>query len=512
MALKKPLSITHPELALEADGWDPTSFSYGSNKKMKWKCQKNHSFEAIINSRAIRGDSCPYCSGGRTLKGFNDLGTTHPDLAMQALNWDPTEYSAGSNKKFDWKCLKGHVWKSTILNRAYSGTGCPICSNSAVQAGVNDLATTHPEVAKRALGWDPLKYTFGSGKRLNWKCPSGHKWNTTIQSQVRNNGCPVCSNHKIIAGINDFATTHPMYLKEVHGWDPSKVGAGSAKKVEWICAKGHVWSVSPESRFRGSKVSGCPICSNNRLLPGTNDLASSFPEIALEASGWDPKLVIPGSNKKLEWVCRLGHRWIASPEQRTGKRKSGCPYCSNKKLLVGFNDLATRFPEIAAESDGWDPTAVISGHSKRRWRCLKGHRWTAEISSRTSTGTGCPSCAKYGFSPDQDGYLYFLGHEYWQMLQIGITNNLNDRLSDHKQLGWEILEVRGPMDGLLAQSWETSILRMLKAKGADLANSEIAGKFDGYSEAWSKSKLSVESISELMALTENHELDKRANE
>jgi len=105
VALKKPLSETHPDLALEADGWDPSNFSFGSSKKMKWICSNKHSFEALIYSRAVRGDKCPYCSGKRTLKGFNDLATTHPELAMQALDWDATKYSAGSNKKFAWQCI-----------------------------------------------------------------------------------------------------------------------------------------------------------------------------------------------------------------------------------------------------------------------------------------------------------------------------------------------------------------------------------------------------------------------
>ncbi len=275
--------------------------------------------------------------------------------------------------------------------------------------------------------------------------------------------------------------------------------------MKWKCKKNHIWEVSPESRFSKKSVSGCPYCSNNKILIGFNDLKTLFPEIANEAHGWDPKEVIPGSNKKLEWICKLGHLWTTSPDQRTGRAKSGCPFCSNKKLLVGFNDLATRFPDIAAEADGWDASNVITGHSKRNWKCSKGHKWTAEILSRTSTKTGCPSCAKYGFSPNEKGYLYFLEHVQWQMLQIGITNFPEDRLSDHRKLGWEVLEIRGPMDGLLTQEWETSILRMLRSKGADLANDSIVGKFDGYSEAWSKSKFQAKSILELMKLTEEFE-------
>jgi hypothetical protein len=46
---------------------------------------------------------------------------------------------------------------------------------------------------------------------------------------------------------------------------------------------------------------------------------------------------------------------------------------------------------------------------------------------------------------------------------------------------------------------------MLKAKGADLSNAEIAGKFDGFSEAWSKSTFEANSIKELMRFTEEFE-------
>lgn len=91
------------------------------------------------------------------------------------------------------------------------------------------------------------------------------------------------------------------------------------------------------------------------------------------------------------------------------------------------------------------------------------------------------------------------------MYQIGISNVPKRRIGDHNKLGWELLEIRGPMDGHLAQQWETAMLRMLKAKGADLSNSKISGKFDGYSEAWSKSTFPVKSIKELMRLTEEFE-------
>jgi hypothetical protein len=279
--------------------------------------------------------------------------------------------------------------------------------------------------------------------------------------------------------------------------------AGSDKKKQWICSLGHTWLVSPEARTY--KNSGCPICSNRQVLTGFNDLETRFPDIAKDADGWDPKIIGAGNNKKFPWKCSRGHSWETSPEQRTGLKRSGCPICSNKKLLIGFNDLATRYPELAKEADGWDPTTIISGHTKKKWKCAEGHKWSSDVLSRTTRNIGCPSCAKFGFDPNKNGYLYFLNHPTWEMLQIGITNTPKNRLNDHEILGWEIIEVRGPMDGHLTQKWERAILRMLKKQGADLANSNIAGKYSGYSEAWSKSKFKAKSLKELMKMTEEFE-------
>jgi hypothetical protein len=145
-----------------------------------------------------------------------------------------------------------------------------------------------------------------------------------------------------------------------------------------------------------------------------------------------------------------------------------------------------------------------------KWKCPEGHKWKTSVATRSS-GSNCPTCSKTGFDPNSDGYLYFLIHKKWEMFQIGITNSPDNRLADHKKLQWSLLELRGPMDGHLTQQWETAILRMLKAKGADLSNEKIAGKFDGYSEAWSKSTFEAKSIKELMLLTEEWEADVQEN-
>lgn len=233
-------------------------------------------------------------------------------------------------------------------------------------------------------------------------------------------------------------------------------------------------------------------------------MITTHPIIAVEAYGWNPETISKGSHSKLQWVCQERHTWFATPNSRTSKR-SGCPVCAGVAVLLGQNDLLTTHPNIAKEADGWDPTTIISGHLKKKWKCTNGHKWASDVLSRTQRNIGCPSCAKYGFDPNKDGYLYFLNHPRWEMLQIGITNTPDHRLNDHKNLGWETLEIRGPMDGHLTQQWEAAILKMLKAKGADLANASIVGKYSGYSEAWSKSTFEVKSIKELIRFTEEFE-------
>ena len=64
------------------------------------------------------------------------------------------------------------------------------------------------------------------------------------------------------------------------------------------------------------------------------------------------------------------------------------------------------------------------------------------------------------------------------------------------------------MDGLITREWEISILQMLKRNGARLATEEVAGKFDGYTEAWLRDSLPITSLKELMDLVRSDEENK----
>jgi len=498
------LKTKHPAIAAEAIGWNPAKVLPNDQNKYNWQCQNKHKWPASPSNRTRRKTGCPFCKKGNFLSGFNDLLTTHPDLAKEAYGWDPKKINKGSNLDLDWKCIKGHIFKAVVVKRTSRGDGCPYCSNHKLLVGFNDLRTVFPEIADEAFGWDPKQFKYtDSIKVLTWSCaPSRHIWDSTILVRTENKrGCPICNPSNSQNARPNLLDSHPKLAGEAVGWDPKFYSAGSSIKKNWICNLGHIYEAAIFSRAQLG--TGCSVCGSKKLLKGFNDLQTKFPDIANEAYGWDPSTVFPTVNKIKEWKCQIGHIYKDSPNHRT-LRGNGCPYCSGHKVLVGFNDLLSTQPLLATEAYGWDPKTVTAGSNvRKKWRCSEGHTWNAIVSSRKKSG--CPSCTKYGFDPNLDSFLYFIGQSDLQMLQIGITNYLEDRLKVHQLGGWEVFEIRGPMDGHLAQQWETAILRMLKAKGADLANSKKAGKFEGYSEAWSKSTFPVESIKELMRLTEEFE-------
>ena len=105
----------------------------GSNKKVWWKCDKGHEWEALICNMSKSKD-CPYCTNRKVLKGYNDLATLNPTL-IEEWNYNknidilPTEVSAHSGRKVWWKCSKcNHEWQATIDKRS-NGRGCPKCKN-----------------------------------------------------------------------------------------------------------------------------------------------------------------------------------------------------------------------------------------------------------------------------------------------------------------------------------------------------------------------------------------------
>ncbi len=215
----------------------------------------------------------------------------------------------------------------------------------------------------------------------------------------------------------DYSKNYPL--------DPNSLTVGSSRKVFWICPKRH--SYGPKSIYERTRTDGkatnCPYCANKKVLKGFNDLETwcSNNNRAYLLKEWDyskndklPSDYVAHTDKKIWWICDKKHSYLMKICERTKEKGSNCPYCSNLKLLVGYNDLKTLFPDVAKE---WDfekndknPEDYVAGtHTRANWICSKcGNKWTAEIKERTYGGTGCPKCAIYYKTsiPEQAIYYY----------------------------------------------------------------------------------------------------------
>ena len=209
---KNDLLSQHPDVVAE---WDydknaigPDEVSSNSAKKVWWKCEKGHEYKSsIVNRTKSKGTCCPYCSGNKVLKGFNDLAT-NPELLKE---WDyskntikPDEVTKGTHKKIWWICSNNHSYEATIPARR-RGTGCPYCSGNKILVGFNDLATTNPELLEKwnyeknnKLGITPKSISKSYSKKVWWKCKNGHEYQRHVYNERKGSGrCPICKKLKL---------------------------------------------------------------------------------------------------------------------------------------------------------------------------------------------------------------------------------------------------------------------------------------------------------------------------
>ena len=124
----------------------PNDVVAGYNKKVWWKCPKgpDHEWETTPNNRTNPGHSsppgCPFCAG-KNPSVTNSLATCAPEVAKEfdvdRNSTTPDRVVVGSNKKYWWKCYRGHQWYAQVAQRTggisghRKGTGCTYCYQAA---------------------------------------------------------------------------------------------------------------------------------------------------------------------------------------------------------------------------------------------------------------------------------------------------------------------------------------------------------------------------------------------
>ena len=411
------LKTTNPELASE---WNyekngsltPNQIVAGSPKTVWWKCKKGHEWQASIVSRN-KGHYCPICDtnkhtslaektfvyylrqNGVVVEENKRIGRRELDIYLPEYNmgieYDGEHYHTNPRKdklKNDY-CKENGI--KLIRIREPNLPNINGCKCIKIQKLTNDLNYLI----------SPIQELFSLLSIKNKLVINPQKDLQTIYQlfQLSERKSSILKTHPDLAAEWNY---------EKNASSPEMISRGQHYKAWWKCKKcGYQWEAQVYSRCAGA---GCPNCAGvinrkkpEKLIVGKNDLKTIRPDLAKE---WDyatnktkPDQFTSGSNEKVNWICKRKHSYTASIANRV--QGKGCPYCSNRKVLTGFNDLATLKPEIAME---WDykknkeitPDKILAGTVNQVWwKCSKcGREWKTKVCLRKKAY--CPICNRKG--------------------------------------------------------------------------------------------------------------------
>lgn len=228
----------------------PDEVSYGSAKQRWFRCTSGHPpWRARVNTMTSRRTGCPYCAGQKVAAGVNDLASSHPALVGE---WHPTrnreltaqQVTAGTHRHVWWRCSDcSFEWSAGVYERTRHGTGCPHCAGMQAAPGVDDLATTHPQLVRewnrrRNVPLTPYQVTAESHRSAWWRCSKCRfEWRTQVRYRTRlGTGCPACAGHVVLPGRSfaDLNMIRPGEWSERNDLPPTEYAPRSSRTV-WRC-------------------------------------------------------------------------------------------------------------------------------------------------------------------------------------------------------------------------------------------------------------------------------------
>ena len=349
-------------------------FCWKKDKKTvnyNWKCRTcGYEFSTSIGHRVHHNSGCRRCATRKINEDLNkkktqsgkSLADKFPELIEEwdyELNdIDPSDITYGSQQKVHWICENGHKFVASVNARTAGGCGCPECEKFR-----------HTSFSEQALFFYVKKYFPGAvngdkhlGIELDIYIPEknigieydGYEWHKDKQvSEKKKNKIAKKNLSKFIRvrdlGLVDYNDVICFY-RDDRSSDVSLVSVISSV----LCYLGIKYPDVELTKDRREIVSqyqkGAKLNSFGVLYPdiaaewdykanGSFEPTDFGPTSKYEAH-WKRNYRDPTTGKKFtfKWTCRIADRVLKSV---------GCPYLSNKKVWIGYNDFATTNPEIA---------------------------------------------------------------------------------------------------------------------------------------------------------------------
>lgn len=323
-------------------GFDPHALTHGSNVKVWWKCKEGHEWQAVIRSRT-RGNGCPFCK--------KELQTSFPEQVIYF--YIKNQFPDSINRYVDNGMELDIFTPSTSIGIEYDGKHFHTDKTKEKELHKNQYFNSKNIIVIRVKETDDTNSTscFDANTNILYYSPI-RRYKYLPEALLR--------------------LFHIIY--EILGQQMPDINI-NVERDSGLIYQSYLSVLKERS-----------VATNTKLIKEWN---------AERNNGLNPEYIPMNSGKKVWWKCKEGHEWQAVVASRS--KGNNCPYCSNQKLLVGYNDLASLYPDTAAE---WHPTKnvplspkdILAGSSKKVWwKCKEGREWQAVIASRVK-GVGCPFC------------------------------------------------------------------------------------------------------------------------
>lgn len=296
--------------------------------------------------------------------------------------------------------IYGRIRRET---KPYRIASCPACSGNARNITMDkqfpeliDLYSEDNEI--------PLSEVTGNWqKKYIWVCKKHGKFTSVLSSMVRairsgNNGCPFCHGTQVKAE-ESFGTLYPELVEE---WDssnqktPFEVTAGSSYEAAWKCSKGHTWKAAVSERANGGKL--CPECFPNGNRPSFNAMHPDLKKFFCKENPVQFEKGVISDYTPYLWKAECSHAFTDS-FALIHERGFRCPYCADLKVLAGYNDFQTRYPEYSSSFDekknkiSASEVTCRESDSTRWWKCQYGHAYQRSVRTQIAYKGVCPVCS-----------------------------------------------------------------------------------------------------------------------
>ena len=225
-----------------------------------------------------------------------------------------------------------------------------------------------------------------SKTKLLFRCSEGHEWKSIPSNILKGHWCRICGN--INQGKKKSLSIDDMQKLAASrgGLCLSTEYKNNLTPLTWQCAKGHIWH-APGSTIR-NQGSWCPKCFGKDKEVNLNTLQ----EIALSKGGRCLALAYSKAHEKMEFECKLGHRWFATPTSI--KSGTWCQKCHNINVGSQEEGITLEFLDSIAKRKGGKliSTIYINSGSPIEWECAYGHRWLAKY-DHIKKDSWCPVCS-----------------------------------------------------------------------------------------------------------------------